>query len=39
VPRQYIVTTHSKERNFATYAANSYASAIAVQEDMKTRQF
>lgn len=39
VPRQYIVTTHSKERNYATYAANSYASAIAVQEEMKTRQF
>ncbi|KAI9923113.1 hypothetical protein PsorP6_002292 [Peronosclerospora sorghi] len=39
VPRQYIVTTHSKERNFATYAANSYASAIAIQEEMKSRPF
>ncbi|KAE9023447.1 hypothetical protein PR003_g5227 [Phytophthora rubi] len=39
VPRQYIVPSHSKEQNFATYAANSYASAIAIQEEMKTRQF
>ncbi|EEY57243.1 uncharacterized protein PITG_11071 [Phytophthora infestans T30-4] len=39
VPRQYIVTTHSKDQNFATYAANSYSSAIAIQEEMKTRQF
>ncbi|CAI5734280.1 unnamed protein product [Peronospora destructor] len=39
VPRQYIVTTHSKEQNYATYAANSYASAIAIQEEMKSRPF
>uniref|UniRef100_A0AAV1U113 Uncharacterized protein n=1 Tax=Peronospora matthiolae TaxID=2874970 RepID=A0AAV1U113_9STRA len=39
VPRQYLVTTHSKEQNYATYAANSYASAIAIQEAMKRRQF
>ncbi|KAL3672031.1 hypothetical protein V7S43_002695 [Phytophthora oleae] len=39
VPRQYIVTTHSNDRNYATYAANSYLSAIAIQEEMKTRQF
>ncbi|CAH0479700.1 unnamed protein product [Peronospora belbahrii] len=38
-PRQYIVTTHSKGQNYATYAANSYASAIAIQEEMKTRPF
>ncbi|POM63332.1 hypothetical protein PHPALM_21292 [Phytophthora palmivora] len=39
VPRQYIVTSHSTDRNFATYAANSYSSAIAIQEEMKSRQF
>ncbi|CAI5721958.1 unnamed protein product [Hyaloperonospora brassicae] len=39
VPRQYIVTTHSQGQNYATYAANSYASAIAIQEEMKTREF
>ncbi|KAL8009561.1 putative leucine-rich repeat domain superfamily [Plasmopara halstedii] len=39
VPRQYIVTTHSKDRNYATYAANSYSSAIAIQEEIKTRPF
>lgn len=39
VPRQYLVTTHSKEQNYATYGANSYASAIAVAEDFKKRGF
>ncbi|KAG7401084.1 Leucine-rich repeat-containing protein 9 [Phytophthora boehmeriae] len=39
VPRQYIVPSHSKEQNFATYAANSYSSAIAIQEEMKKRPF
>ncbi|CAI5723914.1 unnamed protein product [Peronospora effusa] len=39
VPRQYVVTTHSKEQNYATYAANSYTSAIAIQEAMKSRPF
>ncbi|TDH65532.1 hypothetical protein CCR75_007455 [Bremia lactucae] len=39
IPRQYIVTTHSKNRNYATYAANSYSAAIAVQEEIKSRQF
>lgn len=39
VPRQYIVTSHSKDRNYATYAANSYSSAIAIQEEIKKRPF
>ncbi|RLN53463.1 hypothetical protein BBJ29_005040 [Phytophthora kernoviae] len=39
VPRQYIMPSHSKEQNFATYAANSYSSAIAIQEEMKKRPF
>ncbi|KAJ0409561.1 hypothetical protein ATCC90586_010072 [Pythium insidiosum] len=39
VPRQYIVTSHSHERDFETYAANSYSSAIAIQEGMKKRGF
>jgi hypothetical protein len=39
VPRQYIVTSHSADRDFATYAANSYSSAIAIQELIKKRGF
>ncbi|RLN96756.1 hypothetical protein BBJ28_00009703 [Nothophytophthora sp. Chile5] len=39
VPRQFLVTSHSEDRDYATYAANSYSSAIAVQELMKKRGF
>ncbi|TYZ67524.1 hypothetical protein PybrP1_004650 [[Pythium] brassicae (nom. inval.)] len=39
VPRQYIVPSHSKDQDFATYAANSYSSAIAIQELLKKRGF
>ncbi|RLN90929.1 hypothetical protein BBJ28_00008736 [Nothophytophthora sp. Chile5] len=39
VPRQFIVTSHSEDRDYATYPANSYSSAIAVQELMKKRGF
>ncbi|ETV67705.1 hypothetical protein H257_16170 [Aphanomyces astaci] len=38
VPRQYVKPSHSTERDFATYAANSYTSAIAITELLGKRE-
>ncbi|KAF0700226.1 Aste57867_9235 [Aphanomyces stellatus] len=38
VPRQYVVPSHSTERDYATYGANSYASAIAITELLGKRE-
>jgi hypothetical protein len=37
IPRQYVKPSHSKDQDFATYAANSYSSAIAITELLKKR--
>ncbi|KAF1332505.1 hypothetical protein FI667_g3468, partial [Globisporangium splendens] len=39
VPRRYTVPSHSAGQDFETYAANSYSSAIAIQELIKKRGF
>lgn len=39
MPRRYTVPSHSTDQDFETYAANSYSSAIAIQELMKKRGF
>ncbi|DBA01178.1 TPA: hypothetical protein N0F65_002313 [Lagenidium giganteum] len=37
VPRQFLAPSHSDGQDYATYGANSYASAIAITEMMKKR--
>ncbi|GAB9475970.1 hypothetical protein Gpo141_00013045 [Globisporangium polare] len=39
VPRRYTVPSHSQDQDYETYAANSYSSAIAIQELLKKRGF
>ncbi|CAK4085654.1 unnamed protein product [Aphanomyces euteiches] len=38
VPRQYVYPSHSTERDYATYPANSYTSAIAITELLGKRE-
>lgn len=38
LPRQYIVPSHGETRNYATYAANSYSSAIAITDILGQRE-